>query len=171
METLVGRTAFVTGGASGIGLGIAKALAQNGVAVTITGTKPERLDAAAAEIALQGARVRTACFDITDRDAFGAAADDAEAEFGEVDILCNNAGRGFLGSIVESTPSQWEWLLASNVMGIVNGLHTFVPRMRRRDGEKHIVATSSAGGLFATSIGGGMYVATKMAVVGMMESL
>ena len=130
METLVGRTAFVTGGASGIGLGIARRLAQNGVAVTITGTKPERLEAAAAEIALQGARVRTACFDITDRDAFEAAADDAEAEFGKVDILCNNAGRGFPGSVVESTPSQWEWLLANNVMGIVNGLHTFVPRMR-----------------------------------------
>jgi NAD(P)-dependent dehydrogenase (short-subunit alcohol dehydrogenase family) len=170
METLVGRTAFVTGGASGIGLGIAKALAQNGVAVTITGTKPDRLDAAAAEIALQGARVRTACFDVTDRDAFEAAADDAEAEFGTVDILCNNAGRGFLGSIVESTPSQWEWLLASNVMGIVNGLHTFVPRMRRRDGEKHIMATSSAGGLFAASVGG-IYTTTKMAVVGMMEAL
>jgi NADP-dependent 3-hydroxy acid dehydrogenase YdfG len=170
METLAGRTAFVTGGASGIGLGIAKALAQNGVAVTITGTKPDRLDAAAAEIALQGARVRTACFDITDRDAFEAAADDAEAEFGTVDILCNNAGRGFLGSIVESTPAQWEWLLASNVMGIVNGLHTFVPRMRRRDGEKHIMATSSAGGLFAASVGG-IYTTTKMAVVGMMEAL
>src|SRR5204863_333199 len=83
------------------------------VAVTITGTKPDRLDAAAAEIALRGARVRTACFDITDRDAFEAAADDAEAEFGKVDILCNNAGRGFLGSIVESSPAQWEWLLAS----------------------------------------------------------
>ena len=158
-------------GASGIGLGIAKALAQNGVALTITGDETRATRGGRCrDLQLQGARVRTACFDITDRDAFEAAADAAEEEFGPVDILCNNAGRGFLGSIVDSTPAQWEWLLASNVMGIVNGLHTFVPRMRGREGEKHIMATSSAGGLFAAPIAG-IYVATKMAVVGMMEAL
>jgi len=170
MRDLTGKVAFITGGSSGIGLGIAKALTPHGVAMTITGTNAQRLSDAAAELEALGAPVRTACFDVTDRAAFERAADTAEEEFGPVDILCNNAGRGFLGSIVESTPEQWRWMWDGNVMGVINGIQVFVPRMRARAREAHIMATASAAGLVSAA-NGGIYTATKMAVVGIMESL
>jgi NAD(P)-dependent dehydrogenase (short-subunit alcohol dehydrogenase family) len=167
---LEGKTAFVTGGSSGIGFGIAAALAEQGARIAITGTRRDRLEAAADQLRAGGAQIHTLQFDITDREAFSQAADEAEAILGPVDILCNNAGRGLLLPIKEATYSDWDWLLSVNIGGVVNGVQTFLPRLRARGAGGHIMATASAGGLFG-SARSGLYTTTKMAVVGMMECL
>lgn len=163
---LRGRTALVTGGSSGIGLGIAHALAARGVKIVLTARRSERLQQAASGLRAQGAEVETLCFDATDPDAWNEAARDC----GAVDILCLNAGQGYLGSISESTPEEWRWMIDGNIMSVAYGLQAFLPPMRATGKGGHIVATSSVSGLFAGATGG-MYKATKMAVVGMMECL
>lgn len=164
---LVGSTAFITGGAQGIGLGIARALAAEGVRLALVD-----LDAAALERArdaLPGAEVRTYVLDVRDRLAFAEVADTAEAELGPVDLLFNNAGVAGGCHVSQMTYEQWDWMLGINLGGVVNGVQTFVPRMIER-AKGYVVNTSSGAGLVATDAGF-LYTTSKYAVVGLSETL
>jgi NAD(P)-dependent dehydrogenase (short-subunit alcohol dehydrogenase family) len=108
--------------------------------------------------------------DVTNRQAFEHCADRAESVFGSVHVLCNNAGIGYLGPLRDARYEDWDWVLGVNLGGIVNGLQTFLPRIRNHRQGGHILSTASVAGL----IGGanaGIYTGAKMAVVGIMECL
>jgi NAD(P)-dependent dehydrogenase (short-subunit alcohol dehydrogenase family) len=164
-----GRTAFITGGAQGIGLGIARALAREGVRIAIADVDKDALAAAEAELS-SVTDVTAAVLDVRDRQAFATVADQVEHELGPVSLLFNNAGvAGFvLPELL--TYEQSDWVLGINFNGVMNGIHTFLPRMIERGGNGYIVNTASGAGLVA-SASGFLYTTSKFAVVGLSESL
>ncbi|PRX96351.1 SDR family oxidoreductase [Allonocardiopsis opalescens] len=168
MDTLKGTTAFITGAARGVGLGIARSLARRGCALALTDLDAEALDTAAAELAAT-ARVRVFRLDVRDRAGFARVADEAEEALGPVSVLCNNAGIAFPETAEDMAYELWDLALDINLGGVVNGVQTFLPRMLARGGPGHIVNTASAAGLVART--GPMYTASKFAVVGLSESL
>ena len=170
MEDLTGKTAVVTGGASGIGLGIAQALAGAGMRVAIADVEDAALERALASLESAGGEVVAVRVDVTDRSALAAAADQVEDAFGKVHVLCNNAGVLVGGSIDEMTYADWDWVLAVNVRGVINGLQTFLPRIAAHGEGGHIVNTASLAGM-STARGMSVYTASKFAVVGLTEAL
>ncbi len=167
MRDWTSSVAFVTGGAQGIGLGIARALAKRGVALALADVDEVALASSAEELA-QVTTVRTYRMDVRDRDAFAEAADQAEKELGPVDLLFNNAGIVPHAVVGELSYDRWDLALAVNLTGVINGVQTFLPRLlARRAG--YIVNTASGAGLVAdTNV---LYVTAKFAVVGLSESL
>lgn len=163
-----GKTAFITGGSSGIGLGMARAFSAAGMKVVFTYKRPEHRDAALAQFPEGNPGVHAIRLDTTDRAGFVRAADEAREVFGAVHLLCNNAGIGIPATAATCSYEDWDWAIDVNINGVFNGIHTFLPRMLEQ-GEGHIVTTSSSGGLVAGMLG--VYCATKFAVVGLMESL
>ena len=170
MREVAGKIAFITGGASGIGLGIARTLARAGVRVAIADVRPEALRAAAASLAKEGLSALAVELDVSSRSAWAAAADRVERELGTVQILCSNAGVNFIGATQEATYEDWDFALQVNVGGAISAVKTFVPRMIAKGGGGHVVITSSVSGLF-TGAGAGVYVTTKFALVGLAEAL
>ncbi len=171
MKDLSGKTAFVTGGSSGIGLGLVKVLAAEGMTVAFTYRREEHLEDAMTQLrAHPGLRVHPFKLDVTDRVAFARVADEAERRLGPVQVLINNAGVGVHGLIEHATYEDWDWVLGVNLGGVVNGLVTFLPRMLRSGLEGHIVNVSSMGGVAALG-SVGVYAASKFAVVGLTEAL
>jgi NAD(P)-dependent dehydrogenase (short-subunit alcohol dehydrogenase family) len=144
MMDFSGKTAFVTGAANGIGLGICRALARNGANIVLADIEQSQLQIARRELATFNVRTRAIEVDVSDAAAFERAADQAEDEFGNIHLLFNNAGVS-LGAMPlwELTPAQWEWIFGVNVFGVVNGIKTLVPRMRRHGESGHIVNTAS----------------------------
>lgn len=138
MQNLGGKTAFVTGGARGIGLGIAKALLGAGMKVTIADIRQDHLDAATAELA-GGENVLALKLDVTDRAAYAAAADATEAKFGKIHVLINNAGVAVVGPSKLATFSDWDWVLGVNLGGTVNGIVTMLPRILAHGEGGHVV--------------------------------
>lgn len=169
MKHLSGKTAFITGGASGIGLGIAQALLAEGVKVAIADVRQDHLEQATDTLSGYS-DVHFLRLDVTDRNGFIAAADEAEARLGPVTLLCNNAGVGVLGEVKSSRYDDWDWTLAVNLGGVVNGIQTFLPRMLKRGEEAHIVNTSSIGGMLPMP-GGAAYITSKAAVIGLSEAI
>jgi NADP-dependent 3-hydroxy acid dehydrogenase YdfG len=170
MQEFHGKTAFVTGAASGIGLGMAKAFVGAGMKVAITDVRKGALETALASFGGAAANVRAIGLDVTDRAAWVRAADEAEGAFGPVHVLCNNAGVNIAGKMQDATYADWDFCLGVNLGGVINGVHTFVRRMLAHGEGGHIVNTSSMGGLSA-SVGAGLYCTSKYAVVGLSESL
>ncbi len=170
MQNLEGKTAFVTGGASGIGLSMARSFLGAGMKVVIADIDEGALAAAAAQLRGANTELLTVQLDVTDRQQFREVADRVEAEFGEVDVLCNNAGVYRGGTIDKVTYEDWDWVMGVNVGGVVNGVQTFVERMKARGNGGHIVNTASMAGM-TTSPGLGVYNASKFAVVGMSEAM
>mgnify|MGYP001024570004 FL=1 len=168
MKELSGRTAFVTGGASGIGLGMVRKFLEAGMKVAIADVRQDHLDTARSLIG-PDKPVLYLRLDVTDRAAFLQAADEAEAALGPVSILCNNAGVGVLGPALESRYADWDWTLAVNLGGVINGIQVFLPRFVARD-DGHIVNTSSIGAMLPMA-GGAPYVASKAAVFALSEAL
>jgi NAD(P)-dependent dehydrogenase (short-subunit alcohol dehydrogenase family) len=169
MQDLQGKTAFVTGGASGIGLGIAKALSKAGMKVVIADIRQGHLDEAVAELD-GGENVLALKLDVTDRAAYAAAADRAEARFGKVHLLVNNAGIGVVGPVELASYGDWDWSLSVNLGGVVNGIVTILPRILAHKEGGHIVSTASMSGLMPHP-GAVIYATTKAAVIGMMEAM
>ena len=170
LAELAGKVAFITGGSSGIGLGIARACREAGMNVAFTYRRTDHRDAALAELSGKEDAVRAIELDVTDRDAFARAADGVTREFGGVHLLVCNAGVGIRAGAAEATFKDWDWALGVNLGGVINGITTFLPRLREQSPGAHIVATASTSGLVA---GGkvGVYITSKFAVVGLMESL
>jgi NAD(P)-dependent dehydrogenase (short-subunit alcohol dehydrogenase family) len=166
MDEVAGRTAFVTGGASGIGLGMAEAFLDAGMNVVIADFRRDHIDAAMER--LDGAHAIE--LDVTDREAWVRAADEAESVFGHVHVLCNNAGMGILGPVTDARYDDWDWGLGVLIGGAVNGVQTFLPRMRAHGEGGHIVNTSSMAAVIPVP-GAAIYTTAKAAVVGLSESL
>jgi NADP-dependent 3-hydroxy acid dehydrogenase YdfG len=169
MKEIRGKTAFITGGGSGIGLGMAKAFTSAGIKVVIADLRQDHLDEAVTYLGKNGKVVHPILLDVTDREGFEKAAIEAEKVFGPVSILCNNAGVNIIRSMDQANYSDWDWLIAVNLGGVFNGLMTFIPRLKRL-GSGHIVNTSSIAGIVAGP-GTGIYSATKFAIHGLSESL
>ncbi|MDB6013771.1 MAG: hypothetical protein JWL65_6021 [Gammaproteobacteria bacterium] len=170
MQDVNGKVAFVTGGASGIGLGIAKALVGAGMRVAVADIRRESLDKAVQELGVGTAVVLPVRVDVTDRAAMLAAADEVERAFGKVHVLCANAGVGDIGYLKDTTYDDWDWIMSVTLGGVVNAVTTFLPRILRHGEEGHVLATSSMGGIVPLNHGG-VYCVAKAAVVGMMEAL
>jgi NAD(P)-dependent dehydrogenase (short-subunit alcohol dehydrogenase family) len=168
MKDVQGRTAFVTGGASGIGLGMTTAFAAAGMNVVIADLRRDHIDKALE--ALAGKPVHALELDVTDRDGFARAADEAERVFGSVHVLCNNAGMGILGPVTAARYDDWDWGLGVLLGGTVNGVQTFLPRMLAHGEGGHIVNTSSMAGVLPIP-GAAIYITAKAAVIGLSEAL
>ena len=167
MKDLNGKAAFISGGASGIGLGIASALLGAGMRVVIADMRRENLDRARDE--LRGP-VHLLQLDVTDRAAMQEAAKDVQSRVGNLHVLCANAGVGDIGYLKDASYDDWDWILGVTLGGVVNCVTTFLPLMRAHGEAGHIVATSSMAGLLPLNHGG-IYSVAKAAVVGMMEAL
>jgi NAD(P)-dependent dehydrogenase (short-subunit alcohol dehydrogenase family) len=172
MEQLKDKVAFVTGGASGIGLGIAKAMVAAGMKVVIADVREDHLaDARAWFLAQkQSRRVRTVKLDVTNRRAYARAADKAEKAFGKIHVLANNAGLGLLGAIKATKFDDWDWGLDVMINGVVNGILTIVPRIRAHGEGGHIVNTSSMAAVIPIP-NCAIYITAKSAMVGLSECL
>lgn len=171
MEDFEGKVAFITGGASGIGLGIAKVFAQNGMKVGIADSRQEALDEAMAYFKGTGEEVHPIKLDVTDREAYIRAADEMEDVFGKVHVLVNNAGVGSKPlPLQDMTFKDWDFSIGVNITGVANGLVIILPRILEHGEGGHVVSTSSTAGLFAVNRNG-IYNTTKYAIAGMMETL
>jgi NAD(P)-dependent dehydrogenase (short-subunit alcohol dehydrogenase family) len=169
LARVAGKTAFVTGGSSGIGLGIARALSAAGMKVVITYRSRSHCEAALASFPAGNPGVHAIQLDTADREGMGRAADEAERVFGAVHLLVNNAGVGVTATLGNASWQDWDWAIDVNINGVFNGVRTFLPRMLAHGQGGHIMATSSSAGIIAGTLG--VYATTKFAVVGMMESL
>jgi len=171
MQNLQGKTAIVTGGASGIGNGIAKALGRAGCNVVILDARQDAIDSALPFFADKHYPVLGIKLDVTDREAYERVADEIEAKFGNIHVLVNNAGvAAGSGKIWEGSYKDWDFICGINIGGVFNGIKTIVPRILKHGEEGHVVATSSTGGAFAVG-GAGFYCVTKYAAAGLMECL
>ncbi len=169
MDRVDGKTAFITGGARGIGLGIARALARSGAKLALADIDQASLVAAKSELS-ELTTVETFKLDVRDRAAYARVADETETRLGPVSILCNNAGVAGDQHVTRLTYEYWDWVIGINLYGVINGIQTFLPRMLNRGGGGHIVNTASGAGL-AASASGLLYTTSKFAVVGLSESL
>jgi NAD(P)-dependent dehydrogenase (short-subunit alcohol dehydrogenase family) len=170
MLDLRGKTAFITGGANGIGRAIADRFAREGIAVAIGDIDPVAAATACKELEAAGARALPIRCDVTSEDSLADAADEVSKTLGPVHLLVNNAG-AFTACPFEKTKRQdWEWLLEINVLGVVNGLQAFLPGMREHGEPAHIINTASVSGHIGVP-GLAIYTASKFAVVGLSECL
>lgn len=170
MNNLEGKVAFITGGASGIGLGMARIFHSAGMKVIIADIRGDHLENALGCFDSDTTGIHTIRLDVTDRNAMEAAAREAEQVFGKIHILCNNAGIYLYGPIQKATYEDWDWILNVNLGGVINGIHAFVPKIISHGEGGHIVNTSSISGIFVAG-GTGIYATSKFAVVGLSEAL
>jgi NAD(P)-dependent dehydrogenase (short-subunit alcohol dehydrogenase family) len=170
MRDLRGKTAVVTGAASGIGRAMADAFAREGMRVVLADIEAGALEDATAALRAGGATVLAVPTDVSRADQMQALADRAVAEFGRVDVVCNNAGVALSGPTWEHSLKDWEWLLGVNLWGVVHGIRTFVPLMLAQGGEGHVVNTGSVAGLISGPFMS-IYNVSKHAVVTLSETL
>jgi NADP-dependent 3-hydroxy acid dehydrogenase YdfG len=171
MQNTKGKTAFITGGASGIGFGMAKAFSQTGgMNVVIADIRQEALDEAIIYFKEKKLPVHAIQLDVTDRNAYAKAADEAESAFGKIHVLVNNAGVGIRGPLHKASFNDWDFAVDVNIKGVGNGIVTILPRILKHGEGGHVLSTSSSGGIFAVG-NVGLYITTKFAVAGMMEAL
>jgi len=170
MDDLTGKVAFVTGGASGIGLGLAQGFAREGAKVVLADIETDALEKAEASLRADGAEVIGVRCDVSDPESVKAAAAQAIEAFEKIHILCNNAGVAPSGPMDETTPEDWKWCLGVNLMGVVHGVQSIVPLIKQHGEGGHVVNTASVAGLMALPTLS-IYTATKYAVVGISETL
>jgi NAD(P)-dependent dehydrogenase (short-subunit alcohol dehydrogenase family) len=173
MQDLRGKVAFITGGGSGIGLGLAHAFVDQGMSVVLADLRPDHLEAAVDSFRTknQDRHVHPILLDVTDRAAMAAAADDTQRVFGKLHVLVNNAGVGIEGPLREVTYSDWDFGMGVNLGGVINGLQTFLPRIRAHGEGGHVVNTASLAALVAMPAHMAIYVASKAAVLALSEAI
>jgi NAD(P)-dependent dehydrogenase (short-subunit alcohol dehydrogenase family) len=164
------RVAVVTGGASGIGLAMARAFASRGAKLALADIDESALAVAEKELSEAGARVAAVPTDVTVRASVEALADEAFRQLGGAHIVCNNAGIAVLGPVVGASQQDWDATMAVNFWGVVHGVDVFVPRLLDQKQGGNLVNTASMAGLVGMQYLG-MYCVTKFAVVGLSESL
>ena len=169
MDNLQNKVAVVTGAASGIGLGITRALVAEGVHVAMLDVESEALTAAAVDIGDANVDVQQFVVDVSDRKQMQETADRVRSHFGKVHILCNNAGVAAGGAVDTLSYADWDWCLGVNLDGVVNGMQTFLPLITGHGEGGHVVNTSSILGHLAVA-GQAIYCASKYAVMGISEA-
>jgi len=170
MDNLEGKVAFITGGASGIGLGMARTFYSAGMKVIIADIRQDHLEKALKYFNNDTDNIHIIQLDVTDRKAMASAAREAERVFSKVHVLCNNAGVYLYGKMHKATFDDWDWVLNVNLGGVINGIQAFLPGILAHGEGGHIVNTSSISGIFVAG-GTGIYAASKFAVVGLSEAL
>jgi NAD(P)-dependent dehydrogenase (short-subunit alcohol dehydrogenase family) len=170
MRELAGKTAFVTGGASGIGFALGRAFAEAGMKVMLADIEADELKAAVDRLRDIGPGVRGVTCDVADPASVELAAKAAYDAFGNVHVVCNNAGVGGGSGIDNISLDTWRWVLDVNLMGVVHGIRTFLPHIRAHGEGGHIVNTASMAGM-NSGMGFSAYSASKFAVVNMSEGL
>jgi NAD(P)-dependent dehydrogenase (short-subunit alcohol dehydrogenase family) len=168
MRDLQGKTAFITGGASGIGLAMAHAFGEAGMSVMLADIEAEALDAAVRGLEERQIRAASVLCDVSLRSAVEAAAQRTVETFGKVHVVCNNAGVGGGGAVGEVKPADWDWVVEVNLMGVVYGVEAFLPLIRSHGEGGFFVNTASMAGMVSPP-GMEPYCATKFAVVAMSE--
>ena len=169
MNELAGKTAAVTGAASGLGRAMALAFATEGMHVALADVDEAGLAATRERVAAQGVKTSAMRVDVSSAGEVEAFAQRTVAELGAVHVVCNNAGVSPLGAAWENTVADWQWILGVNLWGVIHGVRAFAPRLMAQN-EGHIVNTASVAGLISPP-GSGAYNVTKHAVVALSESL
>jgi NAD(P)-dependent dehydrogenase (short-subunit alcohol dehydrogenase family) len=170
MRELAGKTAFVTGGASGIGFALGRAFAEAGMKVMLADIETDALAAAVRSLHDVGPDIRGVICDVADPTSVELAAKAAHDAFGKVHVVCNNAGVAAAGGIDNISLDNWRWVLDVNLFGVLYGIRTFLPHIREHGEGGHFVNTASMAGMNG-GLGFSPYVASKFAVVGMSEGL
>ena len=170
MRNFEGRTAVITGGAGGFGLEFARRAVALGMQVVLADVEQQALERAVAELRVDGASVLALQTDVSDARQVDRLADLAFERCGGVHLLFNNAGVAPVGLLWEQSESDWQWVLGVNVMGVANGIRSFVPRMLAQRDDSHVVNTASVAG-FISPTTMGLYNASKHAVVTISETL
>lgn len=170
MKYFKDKVAIITGGANGIGLGIAKRAVKENMKVIIADIDGNALAKAEEELRDLGGKVMSVLTDVSKAENVEALAQKTLNAFGEVHILCNNAGVGVSGLLWEFTLNDWKYVMNVNLWGVIHGIRIFVPIMLKQDNECHIVNTSSMAGLITESLQG-IYNMTKQGVVALSETL
>jgi NAD(P)-dependent dehydrogenase (short-subunit alcohol dehydrogenase family) len=173
LTSFAGRKAFVTGGASGIGLGIVTALARRGAFVVIADLRADHIDRALAHLAELGLADSVAALelDVTDRAAFASVAERMDGELGGIDVLVNNAGVGVDGPVLQAGYADWDFGLGVNLGGVINGLQSFLPRMIAHGRGGHVVNTASLAAMTMMPGHLAIYAASKAAVLNLSENM
>jgi NAD(P)-dependent dehydrogenase (short-subunit alcohol dehydrogenase family) len=171
MRELAGKAAFVTGGASGIGFALGRAFVQAGMKVILADIEKDALaDAVETLRQVVGSDVRGVSCDVSDPNSLEDAAKTSFSVFGNVHVVCNNAGVGARGGIDDISFDNWRWVLDVNFMGVFHGIRTFLPHIRAHGEGGHFVNTASMAGMLSGSRFA-PYGPSKFAVVGMSEAL
>jgi NAD(P)-dependent dehydrogenase (short-subunit alcohol dehydrogenase family) len=165
-----GKVAYITGGSSGIGLGIARVFYEAGMKVVIGYLDEQHIGDALKHFPTDDPRVHAIKHDVMERDAWERVADEIEKKFGGLQVLVNNAGVGLQAPASTGTYKDWEWGLGVNLWGPIYGTHTYVPRMLASKQGAQIITTTSTSGILPGS-GAGIYTVAKIAAVGFMEEL
>lgn len=170
MTELKGKTAFITGGASGAGLAMARRFLMEGMKVAIADINASDLSAAIVQLDAETDRLFSVVCDVSEASSVQNAAQETFAKFGNVHILCNNAGVSRTGWIETVSYDDWDWVLGVNLKGTIHGLHCFLPHMKAHGEGGHIVNTASLGGLIVGKLAG-PYSTSKAAVIALSEVL
>ena len=170
MQDVAGKTAFITGGANGVGFGMATVFAEAGMKVVIADIRGQDLELALARLHAHAGSVHAIRLDVTDRAAMAAAADEAERVFGKLHLLCNNAGINVFGDLDQASFDDYDWIFGVNLFGVINGIVTFLPKLKAHGEPAHIVNTASMASI-VSGPGAGVYTAAKFAVRGLSECL
>src|SRR5689334_12476336 len=170
MREFAGKTAFVTGGAAGIGLALGRAFAQSGMKVMLADIETDVLQAAVNSLQEISPDIRGTLCDVADAESVERAAQAAFEAFGKVHVVCNNAGVAAGGGIDHISLDNWRWVIDVNLMGVLHGIKSFVPHIRAHGEGGHIVNTASMAGM-QSGLGLSPYGASKFAVVSMSEGL
>lgn len=169
MKELQGKTAFITGGAGGLGLSMAKAFGREGMKVMIADIDEGAMSKALAELRDMQIRAEGVQCDVADRERVQSAALKTVETFGKVHVVCNNAGVASAGLLGEASDDDWEWIIDVNLKSVIYGVESFLPLISSHGEGGHFVNTASIAGMIASPPGMEAYCATKHAVVAMTE--